>query len=250
MCLIFLGSDRLATLEVIRPTPLIGPCQHTIRNQGLIVPFEGFEHGLTGRSSLGTRGRLIGGEAASFYRMRAVTFDKEVFFKKQIEDCRELERQAVSADDRSFWRQTVARWEAQLRQAQQTQPRKKCVSTPSASNHPHPNRHSNADPNPNWDPKRHIIGGGDANPQPGPQPGPQPALQRGGPQPGPGPQPAFQPGPQLGPPPPPLTMITVCADALAGSDKTTAAASNAGRTLVIAMTSNSTHTARFNAPQF
>ena len=87
----------------------------------------------------------------------------------------------------------------------------------------------------------------------GAQPGPQPALHRGGPQPafqpGPqpalhrgGPQPAFQPGPQLGPPPL-LTMITVCADAVAGSEKTTAPAKRAGRTLVIFMASNSNHTA-------
>jgi len=59
-----------------------------------------------------------GGEAASFYRGEAVPFDKEDFFKKQIEECRELESQAVSAEDRAFWRQAVGRWEEQLRQAQ------------------------------------------------------------------------------------------------------------------------------------
>jgi hypothetical protein len=59
-----------------------------------------------------------GDEAASFYRGEAVPFDKEEFFKKQIEECRELESQAVSADDRAFWRQAVGRWEEQLRQAQ------------------------------------------------------------------------------------------------------------------------------------
>jgi hypothetical protein len=47
-----------------------------------------------------------------------VPFDKEDFFKKQIEECRELESQAVSAEDRAFWRQAVGRWEEQLRQAQ------------------------------------------------------------------------------------------------------------------------------------
>jgi hypothetical protein len=30
--------------------PLIGPCLHTIRNQDSMVPLEGFEDGLTGRS--------------------------------------------------------------------------------------------------------------------------------------------------------------------------------------------------------
>jgi hypothetical protein len=52
------------------------------------------------------------------YRGEAVPFDKEEFFKKQIEECRELESQAVSAEDRAFWRQAVGRWEEQLRQAQ------------------------------------------------------------------------------------------------------------------------------------
>jgi hypothetical protein len=66
----------------------------------------------------------LGDEAASFYRGEAVPFDKEEFFKKQIEECRELESQAVSAEDRSFWRQAAGRWEQQLRQAQ-AQPRKR-----------------------------------------------------------------------------------------------------------------------------
>jgi hypothetical protein len=47
-----------------------------------------------------------------------VPFDKEEFFKKQIEDCRELERLALSAKDRAFWQQAAGRWEEQLRQAQ------------------------------------------------------------------------------------------------------------------------------------
>jgi hypothetical protein len=46
------------------------------------------------------------------------SFDKEEFFKKQIEECRELESQAVSGEDRAFWRQAVGRWEEQLRHAQ------------------------------------------------------------------------------------------------------------------------------------
>ena len=48
-------------------TVSVGPCQHTIRNQDLIVPFEGFEDGLTGRQ----RGRALAGctpGAASFFR--------------------------------------------------------------------------------------------------------------------------------------------------------------------------------------
>jgi hypothetical protein len=43
---------------------------------------------------------------------------KKNFSKKQIEECRELESQAASAEDRAFWRQAVGRWEEQLRQAQ------------------------------------------------------------------------------------------------------------------------------------
>jgi hypothetical protein len=46
-----------------------------------------------------------------------VSFDWQEFFKAQIEECRELERQAVNGEDRAFWRQAVARWEEQLRQA-------------------------------------------------------------------------------------------------------------------------------------
>jgi hypothetical protein len=47
-----------------------------------------------------------------------MSFDKEEFFKKQVEECRELERQAIKAEDQTFWRQTADRWEEQLRQAQ------------------------------------------------------------------------------------------------------------------------------------
>ena len=46
-------------------------------------------------------------------------FDKEEFFKKQIEECREFERQALSAKDRAFWQQAAGRWKEQLRQAQE-----------------------------------------------------------------------------------------------------------------------------------
>jgi len=56
----------------------------------------------------------------------AVSFDMEGFFKKQVEECRELERQAFTAEDRAFWRQAADRWQEQLRQAQtQGQTRKK-----------------------------------------------------------------------------------------------------------------------------
>ena len=49
--------------------------------------------------------------------------DKEKFFEKQIEECRELERRAANAEDRAFWRQAVGRWEEQLRQAQEAERR-------------------------------------------------------------------------------------------------------------------------------
>jgi hypothetical protein len=54
----------------------------------------------------------------------AVAFDKQEFFKKQIEECRELERHAASTEDRAFWRQAVARWEEQLRQHKEDQKRR------------------------------------------------------------------------------------------------------------------------------
>jgi hypothetical protein len=86
---------------------------------------EGFEDGLTGRFLPRSRGRLTPSGAASFYQVGAVPFDKEEFFKKQIEECRELERQAANADDRAFWRQAVGRWEEQLRQAQEAERRRR-----------------------------------------------------------------------------------------------------------------------------
>jgi len=45
--------------------PLIGPCVHTIRNQDLMVPFEGFEDGADGTFQM-QRGRPWGG-ATSFF---------------------------------------------------------------------------------------------------------------------------------------------------------------------------------------
>jgi hypothetical protein len=43
--------------------------------------------------------------------------DKEEFFKKQSEECRELARNAVNADDRAFWEKAAKRWNEQLRTA-------------------------------------------------------------------------------------------------------------------------------------
>jgi hypothetical protein len=45
-------------------------------------------------------------------------FDWQEFFRRQIEECRELERHAVNAEDRAFWHQTTKRWEEQLRLAE------------------------------------------------------------------------------------------------------------------------------------
>ncbi len=45
-----------------------------------------------------------------------MSFDWQHFFETQIEECRELEKQAMNGEDRAFWRQAVARWQDQLRQ--------------------------------------------------------------------------------------------------------------------------------------
>jgi hypothetical protein len=42
--------------------------------------------------------------------------DKKVFFQRQIEECRELLRHAVNAEDRAFWLQAAERWEGLLKQ--------------------------------------------------------------------------------------------------------------------------------------
>jgi hypothetical protein len=67
----------------------------------------------------------LGGEAASIYEGQAVSFDWQEFFKAQIEECRELERQASNGEDRAFWQQAVGRWEEQLRQAQEAERRRR-----------------------------------------------------------------------------------------------------------------------------
>jgi transcription elongation GreA/GreB family factor len=51
--------------------------------------------------------------------------DKRVFFQRQIEECRELARHAVNAEDRAFWLQTAERWEGLLKQIKETASRKK-----------------------------------------------------------------------------------------------------------------------------
>jgi hypothetical protein len=43
--------------------------------------------------------------------------DREEFFKKQTEECRDLARNAVNGDDREFWGQAAKRWNEQLRAA-------------------------------------------------------------------------------------------------------------------------------------
>jgi len=70
------------------------------------------------------RGRLIvGGEAASFKKLPYAGISRVLdrFFKRQIEECRELGRHAVDKEDRAFWQQAAARWEEQLRIVQHRQ---------------------------------------------------------------------------------------------------------------------------------
>jgi len=38
-----------------------------------------------------------------------VSFDKQAFFKQQIEGCRELARHAINADDQAFWKASAIR---------------------------------------------------------------------------------------------------------------------------------------------
>jgi hypothetical protein len=55
--------------------------------------------------------------------------DKKIFFRRQIEECRELARHAVNAEDRAFWLQAAERWEVLLKQIKETAPRKKSEDT-------------------------------------------------------------------------------------------------------------------------
>jgi hypothetical protein len=50
--------------------------------------------------------------------VHAVSFDTQAYFKRQIEECCELARHAINADDQAFWKQVAGRWEEQLREAQ------------------------------------------------------------------------------------------------------------------------------------
>jgi hypothetical protein len=67
-------------------------------------------------------------------------FDWQDFFRKQIEECRQLEGNAVTAEDRAFWQRTTKRWEEQLRLAEsqkptkppQREPRRRALSEDSA----------------------------------------------------------------------------------------------------------------------
>jgi hypothetical protein len=59
------------------------------------------------------RGRL-GGDGLFLSTGSVVSFDKQEFFKKQIEECRELESQAPNVEDREFWWQAAERREQQL----------------------------------------------------------------------------------------------------------------------------------------
>jgi hypothetical protein len=55
--------------------------------------------------------------------------DKSVFFQRQIEECQELARHAVNAQDRAFWLQAAERWEALLKQIKETASRKNSEDT-------------------------------------------------------------------------------------------------------------------------
>ena len=60
----------------------------------------------------GTRVRFEG-----WISMLSDLLDREEFFKKQTEECRDLARNAVNGDDREFWEQAAKRWNEQLRAA-------------------------------------------------------------------------------------------------------------------------------------
>ena len=117
-------SGRFATLQAIRAAAPDWPLQGHNSPQGFRRPVRGSFGGAgylddapkSARPSSGWgRPRSIRGQA--------VSFDWQKFFTTQIEECRELERQAVNVEDRAFWQQTGRRWEEQLRimqtQAQQ-----------------------------------------------------------------------------------------------------------------------------------
>jgi hypothetical protein len=51
--------------------------------------------------------------------------DKKVFFQRQIEECRELLRHAVIAEDRAFWLQAAERGKVCSNKLKKAAPRKK-----------------------------------------------------------------------------------------------------------------------------
>jgi len=61
--------------------------------------------------------------------------DREIFFQRQAEECRELARHSANEDDRTFWQQTAERWEEQIRKFKQV-PKQKMSAKIAASVRP------------------------------------------------------------------------------------------------------------------
>jgi hypothetical protein len=61
--------------------------------------------------------------------MLAELFDREEIFKKQIEECQGLARNAVNGNDRAFWERAAAGWKKQLRGIKQKTRRAKGKGT-------------------------------------------------------------------------------------------------------------------------
>jgi hypothetical protein len=101
--------------------PPIGPCLHTIGLNDLIVSPLGIR-GPAGLSGIFSVPEATSGEVAS---SESAMFDKNVFFQRQIEECRELLRHAATDADRAFWLQVAERWEGLFKQIKETVPRKK-----------------------------------------------------------------------------------------------------------------------------
>ena len=80
---------------------------HTIQLKDFIVLYEGVVGG--SRTNPKSRGRLRGNDGLFFIRVHPVSFDKQAFFKQQIEECRELARHAINADDQAFWKVSAIR---------------------------------------------------------------------------------------------------------------------------------------------
>jgi hypothetical protein len=58
-----IAANDVTRLQHSNRPPLVGPCLHTIRNQDLIVPFEGLRMG--GRDASFLMQEAVSGEAAS-----------------------------------------------------------------------------------------------------------------------------------------------------------------------------------------